>query len=64
MENLREGIKQVEEEIASIREKMKEGFIDIKEELGSMMKFSFADLEKKLNALETRIKALEKMVFP
>jgi hypothetical protein len=32
--------------------------------LGSMMKFSFADLEKRLNALEARIKALEKMVFP
>jgi hypothetical protein len=43
---------------------MKEGFIDAKEELGSMMKFSYADLEKRLNALEARIKALEKMVFP
>jgi hypothetical protein len=29
-----------------------------------MMKFSFADLEKRMNALEARIKALEKMVFP
>jgi hypothetical protein len=29
-----------------------------------MMKFSCADLEKKINALEARIKALEKMVFP
>jgi hypothetical protein len=43
---------------------MKEGFVDVKEELGSRMKFSFADLEKRLNALEARIKALEKMVFP
>jgi hypothetical protein len=32
-------------------------------ELNLMMKFSFADLEKRLNALEARIKALEKMVF-
>ena len=64
MEGLREGIKQVAEEITSIKEKMKEGFVDVKEELGSMMKFSFADLEKRLNALEARIKALEKMVFP
>ena len=64
MEGLREGIKQVTEEIASIKEKMREGFIDVKEELGSMMRFSYADLEKRFNALEARIKALEKMVFP
>jgi hypothetical protein len=43
---------------------MREGFIDVKEELGSMMRFSYADLEKRFNALEARIKALEKMVFP
>jgi hypothetical protein len=43
---------------------MREGFVGVKEELGSMIKFSYADLEKKLNALEARIKALEKMVFP
>jgi predicted nucleic acid-binding Zn-ribbon protein len=64
MESLREGIKQVTEDIASIKEKMKEGFVDVKEELGSMMRFSYADLEKRFNALEARIKALEKMVFP
>jgi hypothetical protein len=29
-----------------------------------MMKFSYADLEKRFNALEARIKALEKIVFP
>ena len=29
-----------------------------------MIKFSFADLEKKLNALEARVKALEKKVLP
>jgi hypothetical protein len=35
----------------------------MKEELGAMLKFSFADLEKRIGVLETRIKALEKMVF-
>jgi hypothetical protein len=35
----------------------------MKEELGAMLKFSFADLEKRVAALEARIKALEKMVF-
>jgi len=63
-ESLIEGIKQLTEEIASVKEKMREGFIDVKEELGSMMRFSYADLEKRFNALEARIKALEKMVFP
>jgi hypothetical protein len=38
--------------------------VEVKEELGSMIKFSYADLEKKFSALEARIKALEKMVFP
>jgi hypothetical protein len=32
-------------------------------ELNLMMRFSSADLEKRLNASEGRIKALEKMVF-
>jgi exonuclease VII large subunit len=64
MESLKEGFKQITEEIASVKEKMREGFIDVKEELGSMMRFSYADLEKRFNALEARIKALEKMVFP
>jgi hypothetical protein len=64
MESLREGIKQLTEEFVSIKEKMKEGFVETKDELGSMIKFSYSDLEKKFNALEARIKALEKMVFP
>ena len=64
VESLIEGIKQLTEKIASVKEKMREGFIDVKEELGSMMRFSYADLEKRFNALEARIKALEKMVFP
>jgi exonuclease VII large subunit len=64
VESLIEEIKQLTEEIASVKEKMREGFIDVKEELGSMMRFSYADLEKRFNTLEARIKALEKMVFP
>jgi hypothetical protein len=64
MESLGQGIKQTAEEIASIEKKMKEGLVDVKEELGSMMRFSYADLEKRFNALEARIKAIEKMIFP
>jgi methyl-accepting chemotaxis protein len=64
MESLKDGIHQLTEEMTSVKEKMKEGFGEVKEELGSMIKFSYADLEKKFNALEARIKALEKMVFP
>jgi uncharacterized phage infection (PIP) family protein YhgE len=64
MERLREGMKEVTEEILYIKEKMKDGFVEVQTELGSMIRFSYADLEKKFNALEARIKALEKMVFP
>ena len=64
IESLKEGIKEVTEEILYIKEKMKDGFVEVQTELGSMMRFSYADLERKFNALEARIKALEKMVFP
>jgi hypothetical protein len=64
MESLREGIKEVTEEILYIKEKMKDGFVEVQVELGSMIRFSYADLERRFNALEARIKALEKMVFP
>lgn len=64
IESLREGIKEVTEEILYIKDKMKDGFVEVQTELGSMIKFSYADLERKFSALEARIKALEKMVFP
>ena len=64
IESLREGIKEVSEELLYIKEKMKDGFVEVQTELGSMMRFSYADLERKFSALEARIKALEKMVFP
>jgi hypothetical protein len=64
MESLKEAIKDVAEEILYIKEKMKDGFVEVQTELGSMMRFSYADLERKFNAMEARIKALEKMVFP
>ena len=62
-EDLREETKKGTDQVSSIHEKIKEGLTEIKDELGSMMRFSFADLEKKVNAMEARIKALEKMVF-
>ena len=64
LEAIRDKASRVTEEIGTLNEKMKEGFTGVKEELGSMIKFSFADLEKKLNALEARVKALEKKVLP
>jgi len=64
IESLRGGMKEVTEEILFIKEKMKDGFVEVQTELGSMIRFSYADLEKKFSALEARIKALEKMVFP
>ena len=57
-------IERISKEIVELNGKIKEGFAEVKAELGSMIKFSYADLEKKISGLETRIKALEKMVFP
>ena len=59
-----EDIRQMAGGIAELNGKIKEGFTEVKDELGSMIKFSYADLEKKINVLEARIKALEKIVFP
>ena len=61
---LKQQVKQVGEEFAALDGKIKEGFTEVKEELGSMIKFSYADLEKRFNALEARVKSLEKMVLP
>jgi hypothetical protein len=63
VEEVREQMKRVADEASVLRDKIKEEFTEIKEELASMMKFSFSDLDKKMLALEARIKALEKMVF-
>jgi hypothetical protein len=64
MEGISQQVKRMVEEVVALNGKVNEGFKEVKEELGSMLKFSYADLEKKINALEARIKALEKMVFP
>lgn len=63
-DRLQQQVKQVAEEFAALDGKIKDGFTEVKEELGSMIKFSYADLEKRFNALEARVKALEKMVLP
>jgi polyhydroxyalkanoate synthesis regulator phasin len=69
--HLREGIdkfqdqmKKIGESVVTLEEKIQEGFATLKDELGSMIKFSYSDLEKKLTELETRVKTLEKMVLP
>lgn len=62
--NLGDRIRKTAEEIGALDAKIKEGFNEVKEELGSMIKFSYADLEKRFHALEARVKALEKLVLP
>lgn len=64
LKNLHEQVRRVAEERSLLSERLKEGFEGIKEELGSMIRFSYGDLERRLNALEMRVKALEKMVLP
>jgi len=62
--NLNDQIRAAIQEITALNEKIKEGFNEVKEELGSMIKFSYADLEKRFGILEARLKALEKLVLP
>jgi arginyl-tRNA synthetase len=57
-------MKKIEENMVTLEEKIREGFAGVKDELGSMIKFSYSDLEKKMAALEARVKTLEKMVLP
>lgn len=62
--NLSDQIRKTIEEIMALNEKSKAGFNEVKEELGSMIKLSYADLERRFSTLEARIKALEKLVLP
>lgn len=64
IESLQSEVRTVLGEISVLNEKMKEGFLEVREELGAMIKFSYADLEKRIAALESRVKALEKQNQP
>jgi cytochrome c556 len=64
MEKFQGQMKKIGDDMVSLDEKIREGFTGVKDELGSMIKFSYSDLEKKLASLETRVKTLEKMVLP
>jgi len=64
MEKFLTHVKKMGEDVASLDEKIQEGFAGVKDELGSMIRFSYSDLEKKLASLEARVKTLEKMVLP
>jgi len=64
MEKFQGQMKKIGEEVGSLNQEIREGFTGAKDELGSMIKFSYSDLEKKLAALEARVKTLEKMVLP
>jgi actin-like ATPase involved in cell morphogenesis len=64
IEQFQDQMIKIEESMVTLEEKIREGFTGVKDELGSMIKFSYSDLEKKLTELEARVKTLEKMVLP
>jgi len=64
MNKFQDQIKKVSEDLTTLDGKIGGGFAEVKDELGSMIKFSYSDLEKKLSSLEARVKTLEKMVLP
>ena len=63
LNQIQDSTKQLMGEIGTLNEKVRAGMVEVKEELGAMIKFPFADLERKLNALEARIQVLEKIVL-
>lgn len=64
IDKFQDQMKKIVENMAALEEMIQEGFVGVKDELGSMIKFSYSDLEKKLASLEARVKTLEKMVLP
>jgi len=60
---LQEQTQKAAEEFGPLGERVQAGLMEVKDELSSMIKFSFAELERRLNALEARIKVLEKIVL-
>ncbi len=64
MEEVKELIKTGIGEMTGLSERVRDGFLEVREELGAMIKFSYADLDKRISALEARVKALEKLVSP
>ncbi len=63
LNRLQDTAAQLMTEVGALDKKVRAGTVEVKEELGAMIKFSFADLERKLNALEARIQILEKIVL-
>ena len=63
LSEIQDQAKQLVTEVGTLNEKVRAGMVEVKEELGAMIKFSYADLERKLNALEARIQVLEKIVL-
>jgi actin-like ATPase involved in cell morphogenesis len=64
IDKFQDQMKKIEENMVMLEDKIREGFTGVKDELGSMIKFSYSNLEKKLTELEVRVKTLEKMVLP
>ena len=60
---LQEQTQKAAEEFGPLGDKVQASLMEVKDELSSMIKFSFAELERRLNALEARIKVLEKIVL-
>jgi hypothetical protein len=61
--DLGEGVRNMSNAVSMAQESLTEGFAGIREEMGATIRFSSADLEKRIAALESRIKALEKMIY-
>lgn len=57
-------LKNISGDIKIFYEKINKCINDLRNDIGSMIKISYRDFEKRLEALEERIRAIEKIVFP
>jgi len=64
IESIKNQTNKVIGEIGTFYDKMIRELKEMKDEVGYMVKLSYRDFERRLEALEQRVKAIEKIVFP
>lgn len=64
IEYAQDQVKRISDEIKTFYDNIVNAVKDMRNDISSMLKISYRDFEKRLEELEQRIKAIEKIVFP